>query len=110
MAIPGSQLIAELRKGGCSIALGEALDAATDRVKATGKAAKVSLTITIAPVDKEAADVERVFLTDEIKMTLPKLPQKNTLFFVGERGELTRKDPSGFIKEVKDVKDAAASA
>lgn len=91
---PASTIITELRGGMANEALTDAIQEATERVKATGKKAQVILTLTIEPADVEADEVERVWVQDEVKCKLPKLPQKNTLFFIDpENNNLSRKDP-----------------
>lgn len=94
----GSTIIQELRKGSADAALGEALNAATERVKITGKPAKVVLTLTIEPADKNAEEVDQVWVEDEITLKLPKLAQKNTLFFLDtESNDLSRDNPQRTI-------------
>lgn len=100
---PGSTTIRELRKGAADTALGEAINTATERVKVTGKKCQVTLTLTIEPADEDA-EVDRVWITDEVKTKLAALPQKNTLFFVDpDSHDLTRDDPQQKIPGVKSA-------
>lgn len=110
---PGATIIQELRKGECNTALGEAINEATERVKATGKRCTVTLTLEIEPVDDKATTqaVERVFVTDKIKTKLAALPQKNTLFFIDpDSSDLSRTDPQQTVPGVKVDKPAPERA
>lgn len=102
---PGTTIIQEIRRGACNDDLGDAIAAAVERVKVTGRGAKVSLTLHIKPagLDKNAKDieVEKCWVTDEIKSTLPKMPQHDTLLFIDEKGDLTREDPQRYIPGIK---------
>lgn len=108
---PGHMTIGELRKGACSEALRQAIQEATERTKATRKKSKVCLTLTIDLADEKAEEVEMVTVIDDIKLTLPKLPQKQTFFYVHpDTNALLRDNPQQFIDGVKeqpkDVKTA----
>lgn len=105
--LPGTTTIQCLRKGMANDDLGTAIEEVTDRVKATGKAGKVVLTLTIEPagVEKGAKDmtVEKVWVEDDIKTVLPKLPQASTLLFCDPDGGLTREDPQKTIPGVRNA-------
>jgi hypothetical protein len=103
---PGHMTIGELRKGMCSEQLRQAIQEATERTKATRKKSKVQLTLTIDLADEKAEEVEMVTVIDDIKLVLPKLPQKQTFFYIHpETSALLRENPAQFIDGVKDQKD-----
>lgn len=66
----------------------------TQQVKLTKKAGKIIITLTVAPADKNAPEVDRVWVSDEIQVKAPKRPKKDTLMFVDpDKNVLTDKDP-----------------
>lgn len=99
--ITGPQLIAELRKGQCGEDIQLAMNEAVKRTKITGKSSKVTITLTIEPADVKAGDITTVFIDDEVKATLPRLSQRQTMFFIdAENDTLSRNDPQQFIQNV----------
>lgn len=70
--------------------LGEALYDLVQRVRDTGKKGSVSLTVTVAPMDK---DVSVLVVSDEIKLRLPEHDRKASLFYPDKTGNLSRTDP-----------------
>lgn len=108
---PGHMTIGELRKGACSEALRLAIQEATERTKATRKKSKVQLTLTIDIGDEKAEEVEMVTVIDDIKLTLPKLPQKMTWFYVNPSDNaLLRDNPAQYIDGIKPVEKDAKTA
>jgi hypothetical protein len=71
--------------------LGDALFDLVQRVRDTGKKGTVSLTVTVAPMDK---DISVLVVTDEIKLRLPEHDRKASLFYPDAAGNLTRTDPN----------------
>lgn len=71
--------------------MGEALYDLVARVRDTGKKGTVSLTITVAPMDK---DVSVLVVSDEIKLRLPEHDRKASLFYPDKSGNLSRTDPN----------------
>ncbi len=107
MATPATTIIQSLRKGNLNEEMGEQLASVVERVKATGKKAKLILTLTIEPagVNKDDRDlvVEKVWIRDEIKLALPKLPVNPTLLFIKEdSNDLTKDAPQTSIHGVRD--------
>lgn len=86
--------LTSLRKGAMLEEVAEAMSTATEQVKITKKKAKVVITLTIEPADKKAQDVDRVWVSDEIKVVAPPRPKKDTLLFVEpDKGVLTERAP-----------------
>lgn len=97
--------LTSLRKGAMLEEVAEAMSTATEQVKITKKKAKVVITLTIEPADKKAQDVDRVWVSDEIKVVAPPRPKKDTLLFVEpDKGVLTERDPQlSFIVGARPV-------
>lgn len=110
--IPATTIIKSLRKGAADEDIAKEIDAAVERVKATGKKAKVSIILTIEPagMEKDAKDlvVDKVWISDEVKLALPKLPTKKSLMFIKEdSNDLTKDAPQTSIHGIReDVKSA----
>jgi hypothetical protein len=85
--------LALLRGGAVLDELAEKVAEATAQTRLTKKPSTVTLTLKIAPADKEAQDVERVWVTDTIAVKLPARPKKDTMLFVDANDNLTEKDP-----------------
>jgi hypothetical protein len=85
--------LALLRGGAVLEELAEKVAEATAQTKLTKKPSTVTLTLKISPADKEAQDVERVWVTDTIAVKLPARPKKDTMLFVDQNDNLTEKDP-----------------
>lgn len=103
----------ELREGQTLQDVTAALSQLVGDVLSTGKKGKLSLTISIAPLNKGGAHV--LVLTDEIKVTPPRPSLESTILYATEDLELTRKDPRqpelGGLRDVSqfDAKSAAAN-
>ncbi len=107
MAIPATTIIKSLRKGAADEDIAQDIAKAVERVKATGKKAKVQIVLTIEPagLDKNAKDlvVDKVWITDEVKLALPKLPTKQSLMFIKEdSNDLTKDAPQTSIHGVRE--------
>lgn len=75
-----------LSKGAIVAEMDGRLREAVAAVKATGKAASVSLKLKIVPGSKNNTDV--VFVEPDLKSTLPTLSKEQTLFYTTEENEL----------------------
>ena len=96
---PFADWLLEQSNGNTHDELGEALHDLIARVTDTGKRGSLSLTVTVAPMKD---DLEILVVTDEIKLKLPEHDRKPSIFYPGEHGNLSRKDP-----EPADVRLAA---
>lgn len=81
----------ELRNGGAAIELEQSLEEVVAAVRATGKSGKLSLTLSVKPANK-GDEIDMVFLQDAIKADCPKPDKKQTVFFVADNNQLSRKD------------------
>ncbi|MBQ9240233.1 MAG: hypothetical protein IJ164_02720 [Duodenibacillus sp.] len=79
-----------IRQGGLLADVDEAIREAVMAVNEKGKAATVSITLTIKPATKNGTNV---IITDEVRTKLPKLPSGETILFTSPDGDLAESDP-----------------
>ncbi len=107
-------ILGELRRGACNEELSEAIREAVKSVIATGKKAEVMVKLKFEPAgiakgDRET-EVERVWLTDEIKLSVPKVPVAPSIFFIDpENQNLSRTPPQLSIPGVQDPSQAEST-
>lgn len=94
----------EMRNGGVAIELEESLEQVIEAVRKTGKSGKLTLSLSVKPATK-SDDIDMVFLTDAIKADCPKPDKKQTVFFVAENNQLSRKDnrQMNMLDGIKDI-------
>jgi hypothetical protein len=95
----------EHRNGGCAIDMQQAVEEVVKGVRETGKGGKVVLTLAIKPATKGAGEVDTVLMSDSIKVDVPKLAKKETVFFVNEDNGLSRQDQRQMhmLEGIKDL-------
>lgn len=71
----------------------EALHDLVEKVIDTGKPGTVTLVIKVGPFEK---DVDRLIVTEEIKIKLPEHDRPVGIFFPDRNGNLSRNDPNAF--------------
>lgn len=71
--------------------LGEGLHDLIARVRDTGKKGTLTLTVSVAPLDK---DVSTLVVSDEIRLKLPEHDRKASIFYTDDAGNLSRTDPN----------------
>lgn len=87
---PFATFLMEHAKGRSHDELSAALRDLVLAVEETGKAGKLSYTVTVKPQPKvEGA----VLVGDDIKSTLPQLDRPASIFFATDAGDLVRNDP-----------------
>lgn len=84
---PFADWLHDQRHGLTHIELGDALNDLIEAVTATGKAGKLTFTVSIKP------EGGMVVVRDEIEVKLPKPDRDPSLFFVDEDMNLTRDNP-----------------
>lgn len=99
---PAFDTIKEVHAGLLVDDMDKALHAACCAVAATGKAAKVTITLEIVPADKEV-NTERVFFAGKVESKLPKLPRARSLFFLDENQNPTLGNPRQRDLELREV-------
>ena len=89
-------ILTALRKGNAAKEMTDEIARATKRSIETGKAATVTLTITIKPSSAEAAKLVEppMLLTAKVTTKLPELPAEPTLLFGSENGLTSAQSPT----------------
>ncbi len=87
---PAADVLRELSKGKTHDELSEAIWDLLQRVRDTGKAGSVSLTIKMKPL-KEDSSV--VVVEDDINLKLPDYPRLPSMFYADRQGNLSRTNP-----------------
>lgn len=70
--------------------LGDGLHDLIAKVRDTGKAGTLTLTVTIKPLKD---DLNVLIVTDEIKLKLPEHDRKGSMFYADDHNNLVRQDP-----------------
>lgn len=83
--------LAAIRQGLFLDELGDAIAQAARAARTTGKGAKVSITLTLAPIAKGQGEVLNV--ADTITVKLPSENKGATVLYANEDGDLSRNDP-----------------
>lgn len=90
MARAFSEVLKEVRDGDLATELAAKMQDLVAAVKATDKAGKIQLTLTLKPLKQGAMLV----LQDDVKLVLPEPEREDTTFvFATEDNDLTRRDP-----------------
>lgn len=84
-------VILSLDDGATHSELTETLRDLVARVRDTGKAGALTLTLTVSPRPGTRNQVE---IKDEIKTKLPEFPRATSIFFADDANQLTRNDPN----------------
>ena len=82
-------VLTQLRRGSAVVDASEGLAEMVKAVRETGKKGKLTITITVVPLNKGDA----VDLVDEVNVKLPKPNRGSSLFFSADDGTLLRNDP-----------------
>lgn len=80
----------DIREGAVLTELGEHLAGLLDAVRATRKGGKLTLAITVKPLE---GTENQVLISDDITTAMPQPTKKATVMFVTEENELSRRDP-----------------
>lgn len=109
---PALEVLRELDEGKFMDKLALHIHDATQAVTAFGKAAKVSVTIEIAPLTKQGFIEPVITMESDITSKLPKPDAHKALFFIDENGEATtqqqRQREIGFTVAGSEKQGAAA--
>lgn len=111
MARAFAEVLKEVRDGNLATELAAKMQDLVARVKETGKAGKLQLTLTLAPLNKGSM----LALRDDIKLVLPEPEREDTTFvFATDDNDLTRRDPRQpklpEMGVVRSMSDAAGRA
>lgn len=83
-----TETLMQIRDGGALEELGDQLRTLVKQVQLSGKPGALTLTLKVSPNGNRM-----VMVKDTIKVVEPKVENPDSLFFVGDVGELLRKDP-----------------
>lgn len=89
---PFADFLREQARGATHDELSEGLRDLVARVKDTGKAGSITLTINVEPMKGSAGSA--LVVTDAIKLKLPEHDRQSSLFFSDRDGNLVREDPN----------------
>lgn len=99
----------DLRQGQALDDLGDAIANLVAQVRHTGRAGKVTLTLTIGPLSK--GDTNVIAINDAVSVKLPKLETGTTVLYADDNGVLSRNDPRQpklpELREVAQIRRAA---
>lgn len=100
---PFIETLRELRAGKTQDELADGLSEVVAAVRETGKAGRITLTITVTPASK--GDVSTVFLSDKVTVSAPEFDRPATLFFATPENNLQRQDPNQRNLELRSVSE-----
>jgi hypothetical protein len=99
-----SLFINELNDGSTHAALSADLKELLQTVQSTGRAGMLTLKIKVAPAVKgNQGDVDKVTITADRSLTLPKPEQPTDFFWLTEDGETSRQHPRQHSLELRDI-------
>lgn len=108
---PATTTIAEMRGGALNDELSKAIQDAAAAVRATGRAATVTLELKINPYDGDEGEVERVSVSDKVKTKLPEPKKRDSVFFITSGNDLTRQNViNGEVDQTHNANGTAKSA
>lgn len=102
----------DLRQGLALDDLGDQLVGLVAHVRSTGRAGKLTLTLTVKPASKGNTDV--LAIEDAVTVKLPKAETGSTILYATSDNQLSRKDPrqpelSG-LRDVTPIRPPSAAA
>lgn len=102
---PFNILLAELNDGSTHAALSGDLEELIKTVQNTGRAGSLTLKIKIAPAaQSQMGNVDKITITADRKLELPKPVQPTDFFWLTEDGETSRNHPRQASLELREVK------
>jgi hypothetical protein len=89
---PFSEFLHLQRAGALQVELGEALNEVVEAVNETGKAGKVTLTVSVKPIGKSTHG--QLLVTDTVKVSKPEGERGESIFFADDDHNLVRDNPN----------------
>ena len=86
-----SVFLNDFRDGKTHAEMSAAFQQLLSEVRNTGKAGELKLTIKVKLASR--ADTDKVIVTDDVKLTLPKTERSQDFFWLTEDGEVSRNHP-----------------
>lgn len=84
-------LLREHRSGGLEYDVSNEMRNLVDAVRSTSKGGSITITLKIAPIN---GDPNKVLLTDEVKVNIPKPAKGGSLFWTTDHGGLVGRNPN----------------
>lgn len=100
-----SLFLAELNDGTTHAGLTADLQELFQTVKATGRAGSMTLKIKIASATRGTGEVDKVTITADRKLELPKPEQPQDFFWLTDEAEPTRQHPRQHALDLRDATD-----
>lgn len=91
-----TDILLTLNDGDSVAEIQEAIRLVACAVSATGNAGKVTIELAFSQNGKSA---NQLMVKDTVKKTMPLQPKPNTLFFLDDEGNLSRKNPNQLTME-----------
>ena len=105
-----NKLIGELNEGSSHAALSADLAELLKTVQNTGRAGTLTLKVKIAPATRtQSGEVDKITITADRKLELPKPVSPSDFFWLTEDGETTRNHPRQQSLELRDVSSDGSS-
>lgn len=89
MARAITEVLKDIREGALLLELPQQLADLVGAVKATGKGGKLTLTLSIKPLEGS----NQVLIQDEVRVAKPEPSRPKTVLYITEENELSRRDP-----------------
>lgn len=100
-------VLTELNEGSIHAALTGDLDELLRTVQTTGRAGALTLKIKVVPaVKSDGGAVDRINITADRKLELPKSVMPSDFFYLTDDGETTRNHPRQHSLELREVSSA----
>lgn len=100
---PFSLFLAEINEGSTNAALTAHITELFQAVKTHGRSGSLKLQIKVVPAVKGAGDVDKITVTVESQLALPKPQQPSDFFFLTDEAESTRQHPRQQALDLRDV-------
>ncbi len=100
-----AQLLNEINEGSTHAALTQDMADLLRTVQTTGRAGKLTITLKVAPAVRNTSggDIDRINLTVDRTLALPKPETPTDFFYLTEDGETTRNHPKQQTLELREV-------
>ena len=100
-----NQFLADLNDGSTHAGLTSDLAELLQSVKTTGRTGSMTLKIKIASASKGAHEVDKITISADRKLELPKPEQPQDFFWLTEDAEPTRQHPRQHALDLRDAQD-----
>ena len=100
-----ARLLDEINEGSTHAALTQDMADLLRTVQSTGRAGKLTITLKVAPAVRNTSggDIDRINLTVDRTLALPKPETPTDFFYLTEDGETTRNHPKQQTLELREV-------